>query len=90
MNRRELLVKAAPLALLPFVKLSIKGQQLDAIEAKPRKFLIFFDAQTIDIEDFLQAEIPGWEDVDALFIPVKLRPGQSVQQSLQLVEQFDV
>jgi hypothetical protein len=91
MNRRELLIKAAPLALVPFVKMPpFNGVVLDAIELKPRKFLIFFDAYAIDIDALVTEPIPGWEDVDALFIPVRLRPSQSsVRDALQLVEQFD-
>ena len=90
MNRRELFIRAAPLAALPFVKLPYKGQQLDAVEVgtSPRKFLIFVDCRAVDVEG-LAADIPGWPNIDALFIPMRLRQGQTVQDALQIVEQFE-
>lgn len=88
MNRRELL-KAAPLALVPFVKLKAKEHELEAIELKPRKFLIFFDPSRIDIEALVREPIPGWEDVDALFLAVHLKPGEVVSDHFALVEQFE-
>lgn len=81
------------MAMVPFVKLRAGNTpeciELDAIEVKPRKFLIFVDAKAIDIEQLAKAEIPGWEDIDALFIAVHLRQGETVHDKMRLVEQFE-
>lgn len=90
MNRRELFRKAVPLTLVPFVKLSAFGKELDAIEVKPRKFLIFCDERVIDIESLARDPIPGWEDIDGIIIPVRLNSDQKISDVLQLVERFEV
>jgi len=76
--------------MAPFVKIPFDGKELDAVEVGKRKFLIFVDVSAINVEAMGDVEWPeGWQDVDALFIPVRCRAGKSVQECLQLVEQFE-
>jgi hypothetical protein len=90
MNQKEVQVRAAPLVPIPFVKIPLKGSEVDAVQVGPRKFLIFVDPRAFDLAEMATCKWPeGWEDLDAMFIPCTPRPGMSVIDSLALVEQLE-
>lgn len=84
--RRDLLKSLLPVAFLPQLTINGKKTASEAAAIPPGHYLMFVDAMVCDIYELLGGPNVLPEGTTIHIIPLKLRPGQTIDDAVRIYE----